>query len=557
MGKRKVFKKTDLAIPVIAHHRSDGNVLELDVALPPTCTLVRFDRNASKMRQFDFAPWYGKDIDAVTYACQIQVERFLAGQDTEVQISTVTAYCNNGMRRFLSFMVLRAAALRRPLTLDDIDRDLMDDYLRHLRERKTSLMSQKLCYAHAKPVLLALGRRGLIRMVETGEHATFPINVFPNVNRTVKSAKALPSSQRKAFTQAVKTAVMPLLHENSEPTAELLVYALLIVALHTGRNTTPLLEMDLDCLRPHPKDNMMFLVLWKRRGYNTSKVAVRADSEADRSVGVMPGVKPTVVRLIRRVIEVTASLRALAPDDLKNRVWLFRSQSGRSAGEITVLSNSSLELAIGKLVRDYGLVDTNGDPLQINVSRLRKTFANRIFELLDGDMGATAVALGNTVKVAQQSYLAPGEHAERNWKFLGQALTNELLTQTLGATERTPTGRCTDPQTGQFAPRKDGRTCTSFLDCLRCRNYVVTADDLYRLFSFYWRVLGERTRMEASRWKRTFAHIPRLIERDVIEAGVKRKIFRQAEVDAARERARRDPHPFWRVDTLASLEEFA
>lgn len=90
----------------------------------------------------------------------------------------------------------------------------------------------------------------------------------------------------------------------------------------------------------------------------------------------------------------------------------------------------------------------------------------------------------------------------------------------------------------------------SFINCLRCRNYVVTGDDLYRLFSFYWRVLKEQARMEPKRWRRQFAHIVRLIDRDVIDSGLTQGVFKQAMVNAERERARVDPHPFWRCDTI-------
>jgi hypothetical protein len=100
----------------------------------------------------------------------------------------------------------------------------------------------------------------------------------------------------------------------------------------------------------------------------------------------------------------------------------------------------------------------------------------------------------------------------------------------------------------------EGTTCLSFLNCLRCRNYVVTGDDLYRLFSFYWRVLRERERMNARAWDKHYAHIPRLIERDVVNAGLQKKIFRISDVEAARARA--EPHPFWKFDSLASLDAF-
>jgi hypothetical protein len=211
-----------------------------------------------------------------------------------------------------------------------------------------------------------------------------------------------------------------------------------------------------------------------------------------------------------------------------------------------------------RLVAEYGLTDSHGKPLRINISRLRKTFANRIFELTDGDLVTTAAALGNTLRVADQNYLAPGEVARRNWQFMGEVLVQEMLTQTIGATyKNTPMGRCADPVNGQYAPKREGATCMNFINCLRCSHYAVTADDLYKLFSFYFRVLTERSRMDKRRWAREYSHIPRLIDHYIIAEGLRRGTFKAAIVEAARERARILPHPFWSVDLIDNLEVFA
>jgi hypothetical protein len=210
------------------------------------------------------------------------------------------------------------------------------------------------------------------------------------------------------------------------------------------------------------------------------------------------------------------------------------------------------------LVQQYGLKDPDGRPLRLNVSRLRKTFVNRVFDLLGGDVIATAAAAGNTVDVTSVSYLRPGEDAKSNWRFLGIALTNELLTNTLGATEKTPVGKCSDIRQGQFAPKKQGAICMNFLNCVRCKNYVVTSEDLYRLFSFYWRVLAERAQMNVRRWRKSFAHIVRIIDRDIIEVGLAKSIFKAADVKQAREHAMVNPHPFWRTeDVISTVHEMS
>ncbi|MPV61407.1 hypothetical protein CFB46_23330 [Burkholderia sp. HI2761] len=550
MGKRKAFVKSDLATIEVEHAAGDDGYISIPAdVIPPADTVVRLGINASKRRQFDFGPWYTVGIDPITYACQRQIERFLDKQDLDVEISTVAGYCT-GVRHFLDYLLIHAAAIGRALQLHDINRDVLDSYLAFLRDRGVSTLTQRVCYAYTKSVLVALGRRGLFELMISGDNATFPSNPFPGSHRHDRGETPLTRAERKAFTAAVKTAVIPIMTIDTPPTSTLLAYALLVVALHTGRNTTALMEMPIDCLRPHPKDGLEFLVLYKRRGHTTTKVVIRSETTAERSVESNPALRPAVSRLIRRVIELTDQIRMEAPPDIRNRVWLYPTRQIDGQRQIVNLKIGVLDEAIKKLVHGNNLVDNDSKPLRINISRLRKTFTNRVNEILEGDIVTTAVTAGNTAPVTSRHYLRPGEDAKQDWRFMGICLVDELLSGTLGATERTPLGKCSDIKMGEYAPKRADATCERFLNCLRCRNYVVTGDDLWRLYSFYWRVLRERSRMDQHRWDRQFKHIPRLIERDVIAAGIARKIFRKGDVTAARERARHDPHPFWASQTI-------
>ncbi|AKA82346.1 hypothetical protein [Pseudomonas synxantha] len=559
MGKRKVFIRTDISVPQVEHDiNAEGNVIILPEAIPSGNTVISFERNSSSRRTFDFARWYGSGIDAITYACQRQIERFVAGQEGTLSVATVAGYCNSGLVQFLDFCMLRATALERELTLNDLNRSLVESYLSHLSGQELTTTAQKNYYAHAKAVLHALGRRGIFSLVVSGSDATFPRNPFPNINRKVKGESALSKRERQEFAAALRQAIKPILTNDTPPTGELLSYALLVVALHTGRNATPLLEMGRNCLRPHPKDDAVFLVLWKRRGYNTNKVAIRAESKTERVVEAMPSVRFNVERLIRRVMVLTEPLDTEAPDDLKGRVWLYRSRASNTVGQVTSLTKGTLNNGAARIVADYGLKDSDGNPTRINIARLRKTFANRIFEITDGDLATTAAALGNTPRVTDQNYLAPSENSRRNWRFMGELLVEELLTATIGATyKENPLGRCADPAYGEFAPKREGATCMNFMNCVRCKHYAVTAEDLYKLFSFYFRVLSERSRIGKRRWAREFSHIHRLIDDYIIAEGLRRGTFKHAAVEAAKKRARIRPHPFWSVDLIGSLEVFS
>jgi len=555
--KRKTFARVDLSAADVEHARDEsaGGVLRFPDPIPPANTTVRFARNPASARTFDFARWYGIGIDNITYACQCQIERFIDRQDSDVEPHTIVGYCRIGVMHFLSFSGLFASALQRPLLLSDIARPMIDSFLIYLRDTGLAPQSQRVTYYYTKAILSTLGKRNIISVLPAGDDATFPKNAFPKLNRFDVGETPLSPTERKAFALALKHAVLPLFSVDSTPPGRrLLSCALLLVALHTGRNTTPLIEMTIDCLRPHPKDALEFLVLYKRRGHTTTKVALRKKTSAERVVESLPTVRPSVSRLIRRVIDLTLPLRLGASDDLRNRLWLYRTRDGR----ITALCWKRLAEDTNALVLEYQLEDADGNPMRINVSRLRKTFVNRVHEILDGDLIATAAAAGNQPKITGQYYLRPGADARANWRFMGICLVKELLTGTVGATERTPIGRCSDSRFGEYAPKQGGEICQSFMNCLRCRNYVVTGDDLWRLFSFYWRVLNERARVGKRRWEKHLAYIPRLIDRDVVQAGLSRKVFTKDQVERARSRARRDPHPFWAANTILSdLESFA
>lgn len=559
MGKRKAFIKTDISTPTVEHTRDavGAVVIQPDI-FPPANTIVTFNRGVGNgAKQFDFRSWYGLGHDPVTYVCQRQIERFLDGQDKELTDLTVRTLCQSGLTKFLDYLTQLAIALRRQLTLADVNRETIDGFLVSLRDSGVSAITQKNQYTNTKSVLSAICRRGLIDNVASGDDATFPRNPFPGVSRgRNRGERPLAKAQRQAFSAAVKEAVMPIFSDETPLTCDLLAYALLIVALHTGRNTWPLLEMTRDCLHAHPKNDRLFLVLYKRRSHSSNRVVLRSDDAQDMAIQSMPTVLPSVGRLIRRVIELSDRLRDDAPENLKSRVWLYRMRTsghGEGAvGDISALNFSTLASWTTILVKRFNLLDNDGKPLRINVSRLRKTFINRVYEILDGDIVSTASAAGNTVKVTDVNYLRPGENSQKNWKFMGCALVTELLSNTLGATEKTPVGRCSDSENGDYAPKRGGEICMSFLNCIRCSNYVVTGDDLHRLFSFYWRILDERTRMPPKRWQREFAHIIRLIDRDVIAVGLAKGIFKKKAVELERQRARIHSHPFWQSDSVVS-----
>ncbi len=157
MSNCKLFKVTDISIPQVEHRLDhDGHIIVIPEVIPPTNTRIAFGQNATRKRSFDFSRWYGLSIDSITYVCQRQIERFKVGQDAEIEISTLTAYCA-ALRYFLDYLVLRATSFGRDMTLADIDRELVDGYLGYLGDRGKTSNYCKSIYTLTKPVLQALG----------------------------------------------------------------------------------------------------------------------------------------------------------------------------------------------------------------------------------------------------------------------------------------------------------------------------------------------------------------------------------------------------------------
>ncbi|MDR9837655.1 phage integrase SAM-like domain-containing protein [Herbaspirillum huttiense] len=551
-NERKHFPKVAITTPSIEHERNADNAVVVTEEIPPVVQHVVFP-TGSPRKSYNFSQWYGIGFDQITFSVQRQIERFLAKQDKELRTQTIITCCDQGLKYFLNFMSLMRSTSEHDLNLSSINRELIDAFISFLHDLSLSQSSKKNIYSATKSVLKALCDRELIPYVRSGREATFPTNPFPLSHLGDKGETPLSKSERKAVNAALKSAIRAYFDESKEITSELHAYAVLTIALHTGANTGPLIFMPSSCLRPHPKPNTALLVLYKPRVHSEVPSIIRDSTPEIADVDIAAGLRPATAMLIRKAIAHSDTLRSEAPEVAKSSIWLYRrrksSQSG-SAGEVTALTEQTLAAGVRRLVSTYKLVDADGKPLRLNVSRLRKTFTNQIYEILDGDIAATAAATGNTPGLIASTYTQPNEESAANWRFMGLALTQELLTNTLGATESTPTGRCSDAVNGEYAPKKESEPCTNFLNCLRCRNYVVTADDLYRLFSFMWRIFHERTRMNPKRWKKKFSHIARLIERDVIDTGIKRGVFQRKFVEKERERAFSNPHNFWKTISI-------
>jgi hypothetical protein len=73
---------------------------------------------------------------------------------------------------------------------------------------------------------------------------------------------------------------------------------------------------------------------------------------------------------------------------------------------------------------------------------------------------------------------------------------------------------------------------------------VIFEDDLHRLFSFYYALLAERPRLSGQDWTTTYGWVIRVIDEVIAPQ------FPAEEIQAAKTRARANPHPLWAPHVL-------
>lgn len=517
---------------------SDEDSLNL-TNLPPPHVVVHLPKNASGLRNLNFAPYYGNGCDVVVYATQRTLERMAAacvesGGKT-LSAATIAVYFQSGLAKFLPFCATMATALSRELRLEDIDRQCVDHLITHLRQSGEKPSSQKTRYTQTKAVLVAMAQAGWIA------NDIFPRNPFPNSNHSQKGQSPLSKSEHRSVILALKADMRVIVDGSIPLTSTDLAVCLLAIAARTGINPTPALELLTDCLQPHPiKTNRYVLVSFKRRGMATHIQSLRSSADIESIVSALPD----VARIIELVRDRNATVRQASNDQYS--LFVYESRNKNSAGQVIHMTNSMLSTGIKDFLARHNLTDADGRPLKLNVMRLRKTFENRLFSLSGQDPFLTAKLGGHTTKVSNDHYLEAPETAEKDWRLMGEVRNEALLNHGKVVPlpiHNTPVARCRDTLHGELAP-KNGEHCQNFLACFRCRSFVVTADDLYRIFSLYWMLVRMRQSMGANAWRRTYGHIIRTIDQEIAPK------FDAEYVMLQRRRARVVPHPFWRDPEL-------
>ncbi len=508
--------------------------LRSPVALPHGITVATLSLTLAPGAGFtiDLSSWLGKGLDGWVHCCIGQLQAFV--ENKSVSLNSVISY-GKALKYFFAFIDGRGG----PMAPEKLQPGDLASFVEWLKMQRTLReVSMRSIFTHVKAVMVAMRDRGLF----LDHDKLFPANPFAQVNRQKKGATSLSTTERARLADALRRDIIGLhageLDVNNNQA--LTVYALAL-AMRTGLNTSPLLELARDSLRPHPfLPRMRLLRAYKRRGNATHIKSLRYQ----RTFAAPASVPMDGVALFEEVLSRTQALAQQAPAHLKNRIWLYTSQARRNAGEICYLSESMFTYNVSLFVRRHGLLSDDGLLLVLNTSRLRKTMENRLWRLSNGDLFTVAAIMGHTPAVADQSYLAVTDEMRRNAAFVGETLPGTYRSggesRQAPRLERTPVGNCSDSLHGERAPG-NGTHCTDFLSCFGCRSFAIVGEeeDLHRLFSFYWFLEAEGRSATSREWKEHFIHVRTQIDAFTLDK------FDEMLVERAKQKARVSPLKFW------------
>lgn len=299
---------------------------------------------------------------------------------------------------------------------------------------------------------------------------------------------------------------------------------LTFLSLETGLEIECCKALTIDCLQnPGPGTIEIAYVKRRARGAEHKHIRVR-----DGGLGTPGG-------LIRKLIEVTAFTRQFVPSDC---LWLYY-YTGRKQLRAGVEHQQEL---VDRWTGRHGIVDDDGQPLRLVLSRLRKTHKALWYLKTDGHMARFAV--GHTPEIAARHYadipsLRPLHEAtvaeafaevaaavgpiivapddEDSWRREDTVWGGNSADALLNGEQDVWLAACSGFDRSPFG--EAGSPCPQpFWGCLECRNAVITVRKLPALIAFKEFIEARRGGLSAADWAVKFGRAHDRITKQILPA---------------------------------------
>lgn len=448
--------------------------------------------------------------------------------------------------------------------LQQVTRRLIDRYLAWLdtqivakgtnKGKPWTVSAKRRAFDHLKAALTNRQKR-LPHAVSVD--LTFPRNPFPNSNILTQKRAAFSSGEQKRILNALN-ADLRRIHDSEDgeglPPPQVLAVHLLVLAMATGRNLQSLLDLKRDSLRSHPLEDRELLLTTKRRGWSTHATSLR--KTVPKGDGGLQTIPRNVGDHFRFLCNYTAPLASEANAADRDFIFLRRVSKYARKGQVERLEIGGAKDLVNTFVRLHDLHDDRGRPLALSIARLRPTFATELYRRTR-DIRRVQQALGHaSAETTVRHYADAPLEEERDHAIVLDGMVarytrHELehgvvvvaadgkvplvdVAELVKGGYNTGIARCQNPF------RENDSVCQKLFHCFKCPSMCVFEDDLWRLFSFYYRLLAERVKINPAHWLKTYGPIIRRIDSEIAP------LFPSHKVEAARREAIDNPHPAWK-----------
>lgn len=319
---------------------------------------------------------------------------------------------------------------------------------------------------------------------------------------------------------------------------------LTLLSLDTGLEIECVKALKTDCLS-NPSAGTVTLRYIKRRAHGL----------AEKTMRVRDGGPTTPGGLIRAILEMTQTARQFEPSDA---LFVFY----HACDFRSVVRHPKLTLS--HWIARHGIVDDDGRPLTLLLSRLRKTHKALWYLKTGGHMARFAV--GHSVDIAAQHYANIPSLRPLHEATVVDALEAAIRPAAAGTADPVPavedphtdTRHCVPPQGDDHVASADIQdvwlaSCSGFYDspfsspgapcshpfwgCLDCRNAVISERKLPAILGFLDFIIAQRTALGADDWAAKFGHVHARITRQLLPS------FPVEVIAAARASLAADPPP--------------
>lgn len=313
---------------------------------------------------------------------------------------------------------------------------------------------------------------------------------------------------------------------------------LTFLSLETGLEIECCKTLTIDCFQ-NPGPGTIEISYTKRRARGAEHKHIRV---RDGGIGTPGG-------LVRKLIEVTAFTRRFVSSDC---LWLYY-YTGRKQLRAGIAHPHEL---VDRWTGGHGIVDDDGEPLRLVLSRLRKTHKALWYLKTEGHMARFAI--GHTPEIAARHYADIPSLRPLHEATVAEAFSE--VTAAAGPVILAPADEDTwrlsddssqerDDRDGMLRGEQDvwlaacsgfdrspfgepGAPCPQpFWGCLECRNAVITARKLPAIIAFQHFIEEQRAGLSASDWAMKFGRAHARIAEQILPA------FSENMVAAARREA--------------------